>query len=162
MKFVADGGINPDTKRAIDGAGICVWLMRGCGLRIEEALAVEKSGFRDNGSYLRVMWQATRDGDEESAAQGSVRAESTGTFPSRHGYGTWLKDLPDGPLMPGNGGKMFQLYSTTYAKFMRAAEATGIPAGFTPHSLRHLFASVMLGQGIQITRSRQVARAQEH
>ncbi len=56
---------------------------------------------------------------------------------------TWLwrmvKDLPDGPLMPGNGGKMFQLYSTTYAKFMRAAEATGIPAGFTPHSLRHLF-----------------------
>ena len=24
------------------GAGICVWLMRGCGLRIEEALAVEK------------------------------------------------------------------------------------------------------------------------
>ncbi len=50
-KFVADGGINPDTKRAIDGAGICVWLMRGCGLRIEEALAVREVRFQ--GQRLR-------------------------------------------------------------------------------------------------------------
>jgi integrase len=41
--------------------------------------------------------------------------------------------------------------NTIYARFMRAAAAAGIPAGFHPHSLRHLFASVMLGEGIQIT-----------
>ena len=29
-----------------DAVGVAVWLMRGCGLRIEEALAVEKSDFR--------------------------------------------------------------------------------------------------------------------
>jgi hypothetical protein len=45
VKFVADGGINPDTKRTVGGAGLCVWLMRGCGLRIEEALAVCKEDF---------------------------------------------------------------------------------------------------------------------
>ena len=45
VKFVADGGVNPKSTQAIGGAGICVWLMRGCGLRIEEALAVCKVDF---------------------------------------------------------------------------------------------------------------------
>jgi hypothetical protein len=43
-------------------AGICVWLMRGCGPRIEEALAVAKADFRENGTILRVACQATRGG----------------------------------------------------------------------------------------------------
>jgi hypothetical protein len=30
VKFVADGGVNPETKRAVSGAGLCVWLMSGC------------------------------------------------------------------------------------------------------------------------------------
>ena len=34
---------------------------------------------------------------------------------------------------------------------MRAVKAVGIVEGFHPHSLRHLFASVMLGQGVDIT-----------
>ena len=62
VKFVAHGGVNPESKRAVGGAGLCVWLMRGCGLRIEEALAVQKSCFRDNGTVLRVFEQASRDG----------------------------------------------------------------------------------------------------
>ena len=62
VKFVADGGINPDTKRAVGGAGLCVWLMRGCGLRIEEALAVCKEDFIEDGTVLRVAWQASGDG----------------------------------------------------------------------------------------------------
>jgi hypothetical protein len=56
VRFVADGG------KGTLGAGVCVWLMRGCGLRIEEALAVEKKDFCDNGTILRVCRQATRDG----------------------------------------------------------------------------------------------------
>ena len=62
VKFVADGGVNPDTKRAVGGAGLCVWLMRGCGLRIEEALAVCKEDFIEDGAVLRVAWQASGDG----------------------------------------------------------------------------------------------------
>ena len=45
VKFVADGGSNLGSKRDVGGAGLCVWLMRGCGLRIEEALAVSKEDF---------------------------------------------------------------------------------------------------------------------
>jgi hypothetical protein len=42
VRFVADGGTNRETRRAVGGAGLCVWLMRGCGLRIDEALTVSK------------------------------------------------------------------------------------------------------------------------
>jgi integrase len=58
--------------------------------------------------------------------------------------------MPDGPLIPGNG-RLFQLYGTIYFRFMRAADAAGIEDGFTPHSLRHAFASAMLARGVQIT-----------
>jgi hypothetical protein len=48
---------------------------------------------------------------------------------------TWLwarvQDLPDGPLMPGNGERAFQLYGTVYERFVNAARNAGIPAGFT-------------------------------
>jgi hypothetical protein len=69
---------------------------------------------------------------------------------------SWLwemvEDMPDGPLIPGNG-RLFQLYGTIYFRFMRAAEAAGIDDGFTPHSLRHAFAfaPAMLARGVQIT-----------
>jgi hypothetical protein len=33
VQFVANGGVNPETKRVVRGVGLCVWLMRGaaCG-----------------------------------------------------------------------------------------------------------------------------------
>ena len=53
--------------------------------------------------------------------------------------------------MPGNGDRNYQLYGTVYDRFMNAAEKAKIPAGFTPHSLRHAFASAMLSKGVPIT-----------
>jgi integrase len=144
VKFVAEG--DGETL----SAGICVWLMRGCGLRIEEALAVEKKDFRENGTILRVCQQATRDGRETAPLKKRKRGEYRDVP-----VPTWLwdmvKDLPDGPLMPGNGGRKYQLYGTVYDRFMNAAKVAGIPAGFTPHSLRHAFASAMLSKGVPIT-----------
>ena len=144
VKLVADGG------GGTLGAGICVWLMRGCGVRIEEALAVEKKDFRDNGTILRVCQQATRDGRETAPLKKRKRGEYRDVP-----VPTWLwdivKDLPDGPLMPGNGDRTYQLYGTVYDRFMNAAKAAGIRAGFTPHSLRHAFASAMLSKGVPIT-----------
>ena len=132
------------------GAGICVWLMRGCGLRIEEALAVEKKDFREDGTVLRVYQQATRDGRDTGPLKKRKRGEYRDVP-----VPTWLwdmvKDLPDGPLMPGNGDRKYQLYGTVYDRFMNAAEKAGIPKGFTPHSLRHAFASAMLSKGVPIT-----------
>jgi hypothetical protein len=117
---VADGGTNPDTKRFVQGAGICVWLMRGCGLRIEEALAVCKEDFRGNGSYLRVSGQASCDGRKKM------------------------------PLMPGSGDRRFAIYVTVYRRFKLAAALAGVADGFTPHSLRHAFASALLGRGVPL------------
>ena len=68
---------------------------------------------------------------------------------------SWLwamvKDMPEGPLMPGRGRKTFETYNAVYQRFVRTAEVAGVPAGFTPHSLRHAFASAMLARGIPIT-----------
>jgi hypothetical protein len=119
VRFVADG--DEETR----GAGICVWLMRGCGLRIEEALAVEKADFWDHGTILRVGQQATRDGTDT----GPLKKRKRGEFRDIP-VPTWLwgmvKDLPDGPLMPGNGGRKYQQYGTVYGRFMNAAEKAGV------------------------------------
>jgi site-specific recombinase XerC len=150
VQFVAEGGTNPESKKPLIGAGICVWLMRGCGLRIEEALAVEKSDFKDDGSYLRVMWQASRNGQTKEPLKDRKQGEYR-DVPVPSWLWDLVKDMPDAPLMPGNNGRPFQLYNTVYTRFSRAASAAGIPDGFTPHSLRHAFASAMLARGVQIT-----------
>jgi integrase len=144
VRFVAGG----DSKTL--GAGICVWLMRGCGLRIEEALAVEKADFRENGEILRVCQQATRDGSGTVPLKKRKRGEYR-DVPVPAWLWDMVRDLPAGPLMPGNGDRKYQIYTTVYNRFMNAAEKAGIPDGFTPHSLRHAFASVMLARGVHIT-----------
>jgi Phage integrase family len=149
VRFVADGGVNPETKRAVVGAGLCVWLMRGCGLRIEEALAVSREDFIEDGAVLRVAWQASGDGEKREPLKHRKAGEYRDVpVPS------WLwkivKDAPAGPLIPGNG-RLFQQYGTMYFRFVHAAKAAGITEGFAPHSLRHAFASAMLARGVQIT-----------
>ena len=57
-----------------------IWLMRGSGLRIEEALAVQKSCFRDGGTVLRIFEQANRDG--------------VGTRPLKHRRAGEYRDTP--------------------------------------------------------------------
>jgi integrase len=148
VRFVAAGGINPDTKRAVGGAGLCVWLMRGCGLRIEEALAVCKEDFIEDGAVLRVAWQASG-----TARSGTPKHRKAGEYldvPVPAWLREMVEDMPDGPLIPGNG-KLFQRYGSVYFRFMRAAEVADIAEGFTPHSLRHAYASAMLARGGQIT-----------
>ena len=149
VRFVADGGMNPEPRRAVRGAGLCVWLMRGCGLRIEEALAVSKEDFIEDGSVLRVAWQASGDGTRREPLKHRKAGEYR-DVPVPSWLWEMVRDMRDGPLIPGNG-RLFQRYGTVYFRFMHAAEAAGIPEGFTPHSLRHAFASAMLARGVQIT-----------
>jgi integrase len=40
---------------------------------------------------------------------------------------------------------------TVRISFMKAAEIAGLPPEFTPHDLRHCFASVALSRGVPIT-----------
>ena len=106
VKFVADGGFNPETKRVVGGAGLCVWLMRGCGLRIEEALAVSKEDFIEGGTVLRVMWQASKNGRQREPLKHRKRGEYR-DVPVPSWLWAMVKDLPDGPLMPGWAARRF-------------------------------------------------------
>jgi integrase len=147
---VADG--TPDASgRPLKGAGVCVWLMRGCGLRIRESLAVEKEDFRvtaDGRVILRVSGQTSRDGKAKIPLKKRLEGEYRDVA-----VPAWVwekvKGMPAGPLMPGNG-RRYEVYATVNRRFMNAAKAAGIPAGFTPHSLRHAFASVLLGRNTPI------------
>jgi integrase len=132
-----------------DAAGIAVWLMRGCGLRISEALAVERADFRDGEALLRVSGQASRDG----RARLPLKHRRVGEYrdvPVPGWLAAIVADLPDGPLCPGRASR-YVPYRTALNRFSQAAARAGIPAGFTPHSLRHAYASALLARGVPIS-----------
>ncbi|HEY2577890.1 MAG TPA: site-specific integrase [Streptosporangiaceae bacterium] len=133
-----------------DDIGIVVWLMRGCGLRICEAIAVHKEDFYDAGKMLRLTGQTSRDGLKKLP----LKHRKSGEYRDVP-VPTWLwekvKDLPEGRLCPGNPGKLYQTYGTVSRRIKERANKASIPTGFRPHSLRHAFASVMLARGVPIT-----------
>jgi integrase len=127
---------------------LTIWLMRGCGLRIEEALAVQKSCFRDKGTVLRVFEQASRDGRRTRPLKHRKAGEYRDTPVSAY-LREMLNDLPDGYFFKTDG--MFPTYSSYRHSFNTNARKAGIPASFTPHSLRHAFVSALLARGVPIT-----------
>ena len=57
---------------------------------------------------------------------------------------------PDGYLFPGRKHQL--VVRRSYQQdFQRAADRAGLPPEFIPHSLRHLYASTALAEGIPIT-----------
>jgi integrase len=122
-----------------DAVGIAVWLMRGCGLRIEEALAVHKEDFIRGGKKLRLTWQASRDGRERVPLKHRKRGEYR-DIPVPAWLWDKVKDLPEGPLSPGDG-RPYRVYGTVLQGFQKAAEAAKIEAGFRPHSLRQFLSA---------------------
>lgn len=133
---------------------LAIWLMRGCGLRLGEALAVRADSFRDNRTVLRITEQV-RPGDTLG--------------PLKHRRADQYRDLPvpayvsemaaehlaehgtrDGYLFgPLAGHKGFR--RNFEHAFNRARDAAGLPETFTIHDLRHVFASIALSHGIPIT-----------
>lgn len=133
---------------------LAIWLMRGCGLRLGEALAVRADSFRDGGRTLRITEQV-RPGDTLG--------------PLKHRRADQYRDLPvpayvaeavaehlaehgthDGYLFgPLPGQKGFR--RNFEHAFNRARDAAGLPETFTIHDLRHVFASIALSHGIPIT-----------
>lgn len=128
--------------------GLSVWLMRGCGLRVAEALAVQKSCFRDGGTVLRVFEQASRDGWSTRPMK-HRKAGQYRDIPVPSYLWEMAKDLPEGYLFQ-TGGR-FPPYPTYLRLFTQQAAKAGISGRFTPHSLRHVFASTLLARMVPIT-----------
>ena len=133
---------------------LSIWLMRGCGLRIGEALAGAESSVR--GSLLRVSAQMydrpPRIGPMKHRKPGEYRdvplpdyvAKRIAAHIEAHGTGR------DGLLFQGRVQELPSQH-TVRTSFMAATREAGLPLEFTPHSLRHCFASVALSRGVPIT-----------
>lgn len=139
-------GLRPDLR-------LTIWLMRGCGLRVSEALAIRKDCFREG--TLRIFEQVQPDGRGTVALKhrrpGESREMPAPTYlleaVDRHvgEHGT-----RDGYLLAGARVPFVQ-HRGYLKSFTRAAQLAGITEGLTPHSLRHVFASALLARGVPIT-----------
>jgi integrase len=137
-------------KQVAGKVGVSVWLMRGCGLRIEEALGVHGEEFIHGGRTLRLTGQASKDGREKVPLKHRKRGEYR-DVPVPAWLWELVKDMPEGPLSPGRGGRPYRVYNSVLRVFQTAAKAAEIPAGFTPHSLRHGYVSALLSRGVPLT-----------
>jgi integrase len=132
-----------------------VWLMHGCGLRIGEALAVNLRYRIDGGKTLRVKEQVDpaaqlkplkfrREGEFRDIPLPQYVSEAIDKHIAGHGT------TPDGYLFQGRKYKL--VVRRSYQEdFQRAAARAGLPSEFIPHSLRHLYATTALAEGIPIT-----------
>src|SRR5690242_845452 len=134
---------------------VTVWLMHGCGLRVGEALAVSLCCRISGGTALRVKEQVN-----PAAQLRPLKHRNAGEFRDvplpqyvneaidKHvaGHGT----TSDGYLFQGRKFKLV-IRRTYQQAFQRAAARAGLPPEFIPHSLRHLYASVALAEGIPTT-----------
>jgi integrase len=132
-----------------------VWLMHGCGLRIGEALAVNLRCRINRSMTLRVKEQVNpaaqlrplkfrREGEFRDIPLPQYVSEAIDKHVAEHGT------TSDGYLFQGRKYKL--VVRRSYQEdFQRAAAKAGLPPEFIPHSLRHLYASVALAEGIPIT-----------
>ena len=130
--------------------GLVLWLMRGCGLRIGEALAVRWENFRDG--TLRITDQLNEDGTYtplKHRSEGDYRdVPVPGYVLGKFG------DASEGTLgCYSRYGRVFpEISRRNFSRhFNKARDAVGLPSDFTPHTLRHIFASVSLSNRIPIT-----------
>jgi integrase len=132
-----------------------VWLMHGCGLRIGEALAVNLRCRINGGKTLRAREQVNpaaqlrplkfrREGEFRDIPLPQYVSGAIDKHVAEHGT------TSDG--YPFQGRKYKLVVRRSYQEdFQRAAAKAGLPPEFIPHSLRHLYASTALAEGIPIT-----------
>ena len=142
IPFASHEQINVLAEKMPAGYLPSILLMRGCGLRLGEALGVRyPEDFSRDAHSLRLSRQLAPDG--KSYVPLKHRNEGDYRDVPVPGY-VLGRYWPNERLMPVN-------HRTYRHWFYRARDAAGLPSTFTPHTLRHIYASVCLAGGIPIT-----------
>ncbi len=142
---------------------LTIWLMAGAGLRIGEALGFSSDCSRSG--FLRIRRQIST----QSVSGGSKAALA----PLKHRTADQYRDIPTAPflvaeieahiesgstlsveglelLFSGTRGGMPSASTFAY-QWKKALKGAGLDSsGYTPHSLRHFFASVALAGGVPL------------
>ncbi len=125
-------------------------LLYACGLRIGEALGLDRDDLSLEGAYVRVIGK----GDRE-------RLVPVGE-PALDALGRWIDEVrpawlvrsraaraPRDPLFVGTrGARMGRM--AAWRAIQRAATLAGLPEHVTPHTLRHSFATHLLEGGADL------------
>lgn len=120
------------------GAGTAVLLMRRCGLRISEALAVRADDFRDNCSVLNV---ARQDDNGRDVPLKGKRDDESRDVPV-------CASLAARITATDRVGRLVRANRSMFGAALKdAARDAGVPGAWTAHQLRHQFATSLLSTG---------------
>ncbi|MGH3828773.1 MAG: tyrosine-type recombinase/integrase [Pseudonocardiaceae bacterium] len=128
---------------------LAIWLMRGCGLRIAEAMAVSKMSV--GGGSLRISEQILA----KPVRLGPLKHRKPGEFRDVP-LPRWVEEKIELHIDrhgTADDGHLFRRQSAEALRqsFMRAATKIKLPDSFTPHDLRHVWASITLARGVPVT-----------
>jgi integrase/recombinase XerC len=140
---VVDGGPAAELDWIAARDAAVLLLLYGSGLRISEALAIErKNAPTDERDVLRVMGKG---GKERLVPVLPI----TRTAIARYVALCPFSQAPDSPLFLGaKGGRLSPRIVQLAMQRMR--EALGLPETATPHALRHSFATHLLSAGADL------------
>jgi len=122
-------------------AAALVGLLTFCGLRISEALGADVGDYGHDQGH-RVL---------KIVRKGGKAARVPLPAPVIRVLDALLADRSTGPLFVAADGCSRYPYKSAYEQLSRLCRAAGLPAGVTPHSLRHSYAteSLRLGAPLQ-------------
>src|SRR4051812_6466012 len=112
-----------------------------CGLRISEALGADVRDYGHDSGH-RVL---------KVRRKGGKTARVALAPPVVRALDAYLASRTDGPIFLATNGSDRYGYKLAYEQLLRLCRAAGLPAGITPHSLRHSYAteSLRLGAALQ-------------
>lgn len=135
VEQIADAMPRPDWRLA-------VLVMYGTGVRVSEALGLQHGDVREG--FIRATRQAV-----SPVATGPLKHRAGGEFRDVP-MPAWLAaEIPAGA--PGAFLVTDRRAVRFRAAFMQACKSAGVPETFTPHMLRHMWASSMLAAGVPVT-----------
>jgi integrase/recombinase XerD len=125
-------------------------LLYAAGLRISEAINLDREDLSTDGAYVRVIGK----GDKERLVPvGEIALDWLGRWIDGPRAGLvalhHVAPLRGGPLFLGDrGGRLAR--QQAWAAVKRAADAAGLPDRVSPHTLRHSFATHLLEGGADL------------